>query len=199
MAFGGFQGGILSTIDIDTPISGTTLDKVPLIQNLLEVDDYKARYYEIVKDYMAILEDFESEVSDLATLIRPYVESDPTKFATIEQFDLVTTYQENGPDEANTEGGFMGKGNLPDANTSATQNTSEDSPIFEGPVGESSDGERPAFGDRPLGDMPTGERPTGDNMKDGGMRGGMSLTGSTRSLINIMRARLASLQLQLAN
>ncbi len=188
MAFGGFQGGILSTIDIDTPISGTTLDKVPLIQNLLEVDDYKARYYVFVKDYLAILEDFESEVSDLATLIRPYVESDPTKFATIEQFDLVTTYQENGSDEANPDGGFMGKGTILDANTSATQNISEDSPISAGP-----DGERPEFGERP-----TGERPMGDAIIEGGMRGGMSLTGSTSSLINIMRARLTNLKLQLA-
>ena len=183
MAFGGFQGGALSTIDIDEPVSGPSLDKVPLIQNLLEVEDYKVRYYEIIEDYLAILEDFEAEVSEIASLIRPSVEADPTKFTTIEQFDLVTTYQEDGPIEANEEGGF---------------------------------GMRVPEGGMPAGGMPNGERPSGDWAKgmrpegaptengaippgNGDMRGGMSLTGSSTSLINIMRARIASLQEQLAN
>ena len=187
MAFGGFQGGALSTIDIDTPISGTSLDKVPLIQNLLEVEAYKTRYYEIIEDYLTILEDFEAEVSALKSLIRPSVEADPTKFATIEQFDLVTTYQEDGPVEANEEGGFMGM----DKGMGISENTLPS-------------GERPMpNGEMPNGDIPSGMRPEGalpeNGPGNGGMRGGMSLEGSSTSLINIMRARIASLQEQLAN
>jgi spore coat protein CotH len=186
MAFGGFQGGALSTIDIDTPISGTTLEKVPLIQNLLEVEDYKVRYYEIIEAYLAILEDFETEVSALKTLIRPSVEADPTKFATIEQFDLVTTYQEDGPVEANAEGGFGMRGaGIPDG---------------EIPTGGMPTGGMPN-GDWPMSEGQNGERPNGERPEffNGGMRGGMSLTGSSTSLINIMRARIANLQEQLAN
>lgn len=203
MAFGGFQGGALSTIDIDTPISGTSLDKVPLIQNLLEVEDYKARYYEIIEDYLTILEDFETEVSALKTLIRSSVEADPTKFGTIEQFDLVTTYQEDGPVEANEEGGFMGmdkgvgENSDSDANTSASENTAL--PSGERPM---PNGEMPK-GEMPNGEIPNGMRPAPENGAlppgNGGMRGGMSLTGSSTSLINIMRARIANLQEQLAN
>jgi len=192
MAFGGFQGGALSTIDIDTPISGTSLDKVPLIQNLLEVEDYKTRYYEIIEDYLAILEDFETEVSALKTLIRPSVEVDPTKFSTIEQFDLVTTYQEDGPVEANAEGGFMGvdKGMGENSDLDANTSASENAVI---PSGEMPNGERPS------GDWVKGMRPEGAPTENGGMRGGMSLTGSSTSLLNIMRARIANLQEQLAN
>lgn len=200
MAFGGFQGGALSTIDIDTPISGTSLDKVPLIQNLLEVEDYKTRYYEFIEDYLTILEDFETEVSEIKTLIRPSVEADPSKFATIEQFDLVTTYQEDGPVEANAEGGFMGmdkdmgisENSDSDASTSASENVALPS------------GERPMpNGEMPNGEIPSGMRPEGappeNGLGNGGMRGGMSLEGSSTSLINIMRARIANLKEQLAN
>jgi spore coat protein CotH len=205
MAFGGFQGGALSTIDIDTPISGTSLEKVPLIQNLLEVEAYKTRYYEIIEDYLTILEDFEAEVSALKSLIRPSVEADPTKFATIEQFDLVTTYQEDGPVEANAEGGFMGmdkgmgisENSDSDASTSATENVAL--PSGERPM---PNGEMPK-GEIPKGEIPSGMRPEGappeNGPGNGGMRGGMSLEGSSTSLINIMRARIANLQEQLAN
>ncbi len=210
MAFGGFQGGALSTIDIDEPVSGPSLDKVPLIQNLLEVEDYKARYYEIIEDYLAILEDFEAEVSEIASLIRPSVEADPTKFTTVEQFDLVTTYQEDGPIEANEEGGFMGmdkgvgegvgEGVDSDASTSASENATL--PNGEMPNGEMPNGEMPN-GERPNGDWTKGMRPEGvppeNGPGNGGMRGGMSLTGSSTSLINIMRARIANLQEQLGN
>lgn len=204
MSFGGFQGGILSTIDIDEPISGTTLEKVPLIEKLLAVDAYKERYYEIVQSYVDILSDFEAEVTSLAQLIRSHVDADPSKFVTIEQFDLNTTYQEGGATEANAEGKGMMGGMMPGNGEMPADG--EKMPF---------DGERPEMpqnGERPdRGQVPQGgdtEAATGATIQlpDGAeqpldgdrMRGGMDMAGSSASLINIMQARVENLKSQLA-
>lgn len=191
MSFGGFQGGGQSTIDIDEPISGTSMEKVPMIANLLSVPEYKVRYYEIIKEYMALLDGFENQVTAIADRIRAYVEADPTKFVTMEQFELNVTYQEGGATEAN-EGSamFPNMNERPiDAQSSATQNSEK--PDGTMPV----DGKTPLDGARPeLGDRPENGQFNGGMM--GGKQGGMSLTGSSASLINIVEARIENLQMQ---
>ena len=224
MSFGGFQGGGQSTIDIDEPISGTTMEKVPMIRKLLDVPEYKERYYEIIKEYIALLDDFENQVTTIADKIRPYVASDPTKFVTMEQFELNVTYQEGGATEANEgKSGFPSMTDRPvDAQTSATQaNTSTDInlpqegnvPVYGGmPVDGTApaDGKFPADGNRPdIGERPNfenGQKPEGDFEPDekflsdmkGNRKGGMELTGNSASLINIMQARIENLEMQLS-
>lgn len=177
MSFGGFGGGKLETIDIDEPVSGISLDKAPLIRKLLAVEAYKTRYYAILQNYLDYFDNFEDQVSELKTLIRPYVEADPTKFTTLEQFDLNVTYQEGGATEASTgpEGGMP-----------------------EGPPDMDGDqGERP---ERPEGmEMPPygmGEPPEGMGGKGHGGPGNMA-AGSSASIINVLLARLESVRTQL--
>lgn len=105
MSFGGFGGSEMSTIDIDEPVYGVEISSLPLIENILEVEEYKERYYEILNDYINYFENFESKVTELADLIRPYVEADPSKFYTMEAFEKSIVYDENGSIESNAVGG----------------------------------------------------------------------------------------------
>ena len=90
-AKGGNSGSGTSTIinfPIDNPVSGT-LENMPLIGKLLEVDEYKELYHSYLKEiadeyfnsgYYAEL------VDKLDNLIGDYVKEDPTAFCTYEQY-----------------------------------------------------------------------------------------------------------------
>ncbi|AIQ58055.1 hypothetical protein PBOR_14795 [Paenibacillus borealis] len=80
------------TASIDTPTLGIDVDQVPLIGNLLEVPEYKARYNTYVSELVTYLEGIQSRITGLASLIRPYVQADPTKFYTMEQFENNVAY-----------------------------------------------------------------------------------------------------------
>ena len=91
---GGF--GVSQTISdsainfsISTPVSGTTLEERPLLNVIMSNEEYKAKFDSYLKE---ISEGFFSEdkisalVTQVAALIEPYVEKDPTKFYTLEEF-----------------------------------------------------------------------------------------------------------------
>lgn len=93
LAFGGFMGGDTTSainFPIDTPVSGANMQDRPLINTLLSNDEYRAKYYEylsrICTEYVGggILE---SRLYDAKAAISPYVETDPTKFCTFEEFE----------------------------------------------------------------------------------------------------------------
>lgn len=93
LAFGGFMGGDTTSainFPIDTPVSGANMQDRPLINTLLSNDEYRAKYYEylntICTEYVGggILE---SKLYDAKAAISPYVETDPTKFCTFEEFE----------------------------------------------------------------------------------------------------------------
>jgi len=92
MSFGGFGGN--SSVSIHTPVSGVSMESRPLINKLLEVPEYKARYMEYVLFFTAYLENMPQRVDELAALIRPHVEADPTKFVTMEQFENSIIYSD---------------------------------------------------------------------------------------------------------
>lgn len=92
------------TASIDTPTLGIDVDQVPLIGNLLEVPEYKARYNTYVSELVTYLSGIQSRITGLASLIRPYVQADPTKFYTIEQFENNVAYT---ADAAGLGGGTM--------------------------------------------------------------------------------------------
>lgn len=92
------------TASIDTPTLGIDVDQVPLIGNLLEVPVYKARYNTYVSELVTYLSGIQSRITGLASLIRPYVQADPTKFYTIEQFENNVAYT---ADAAGLGGGTM--------------------------------------------------------------------------------------------
>lgn len=104
MSLGGFSaGGDATTIPIDEPVMGVNIEDVPLIDNLLEVEEYKTKYHEYVQQLNSYLEKFEPRVTELANIIRPYVEKDPTKFYTMEQFEENIRYSDiNNTDEVSS-------------------------------------------------------------------------------------------------
>lgn len=90
MSFGGFNGKS-SEVGIDTPYTSESLETLPLMNKLLSVPEYKEKYYGYIKEIMGMLENFESRVSELKSVISPYVENDPTAFYSAEEFEKATT------------------------------------------------------------------------------------------------------------
>lgn len=74
---------------IVSPVSGSTLESRPLLNALLSVDEYREKYNqyleEIAKDYFDE-ETMQQKTMEISSLIMEYVEKDPTKFSTTEQF-----------------------------------------------------------------------------------------------------------------
>lgn len=89
MSFGGFNGKS-SEVGIDTPYTSGSLETLPLMNKLLSVPEYKEKYYGYIKEIMGMLENFESRVSELKSVIGPYVENDPTAFYSAEEFEKAT-------------------------------------------------------------------------------------------------------------
>ena len=95
MSFGGFgQGGSGWSSSLDTPVSGASMEQRPLINNLLKVPEYKAKYLEYVSFFAEYLRKMPERTAELANIIRPHVEADPTKFMTMEAFENSIIYVE---------------------------------------------------------------------------------------------------------
>lgn len=89
----GMSGNLLNdsaiNFSVTTPVSGTTLEERPLLNALLANKEYRAKYEgyleELASNYLT--EDYvQSITKKLAVLLTTYVEADPTKFSTTEQF-----------------------------------------------------------------------------------------------------------------
>ncbi|WP_246011250.1 CotH kinase family protein [Brevibacillus nitrificans] len=120
---------------ITTPVSGTTLEDRPLLNALLSNDEYRAKYNEYLQEIATnyFTEEYMGTMTaDIANLITPYVEKDPTKFYTTEQLkesvsgekSLVQFAVKRSASilaqlsgelvvEANTTGGMGGPGEMP--------------------------------------------------------------------------------------
>lgn len=106
LAFGGFgagggpggMGGTNSSTDtatqfvnypIDTPLSGASLEDRPMLGKLLENTEYMERYHELFNEFLTDYIDsgkFENEYNYIFGLISKYVQKDPTKFCTFDEF-----------------------------------------------------------------------------------------------------------------
>ena len=93
LAFGGFQSGNASNVvnfPIDTPVSGVSMEDRPLINKLLEVDEYRERYHEylwqIVEGYFESGL-YESTIHNLDAKINSYVKKDVSAFYTYDQYE----------------------------------------------------------------------------------------------------------------
>jgi len=92
LAFGTFQGGNAAesiNASIDSPITGNVDDR-PMLGWIFSDEAYTEMYHELFADFIS--EWFDSGklvqmIEDTAEMIRPYVEKDPTKFCTTEEFD----------------------------------------------------------------------------------------------------------------
>ena len=102
LAFGGFSAGggqgdgsngnatELVNYPIDTPVSGGTVDSRPMLAWIFANEEYTEQYHEYFSEF--ITECFDSGyIEDLtqstAEMISPYVEKDPTKFCTYDEYE----------------------------------------------------------------------------------------------------------------
>lgn len=93
LAFGGFVGGSDSTsminYPIDSPVSGGDTDSRPMLAWIFSDEEYTELYHEALSEFIANYFEsgyFEEEIDRVTALISPYVEKDPTKFCTYDEF-----------------------------------------------------------------------------------------------------------------
>lgn len=98
LAFGGFQGAqnasSLVNYPIDTPVSGGTVDSRPMLAWIFASDGYTEEYHELFSEF--IEEYFDSDyipnlIESTKEMIAEYVEKDPTKFCTYDEFESGVT------------------------------------------------------------------------------------------------------------
>ena len=94
LAFGGFQGAqdatTLVNYPIDTPVSGGTVESRPMLSWIFASEEYTQLYHEYFAEFITSYFDsgyFTEMIDSVQELIAPYVEQDPTKFCTYEEFE----------------------------------------------------------------------------------------------------------------
>ena len=93
LAFGTFQSNQASSVineSIDNPISGSSADDRPMFGWILSNESYLNQYHEVFREFVQKYYaegKLQTMIEETASLIRPYVEKDPTKFCTLEEFD----------------------------------------------------------------------------------------------------------------
>lgn len=87
LAYGAFMGGDASSSvnsPIDTPVSNGMSD-IPMVSWIFENEEYTEQYHKLLGEFLESV-DFEKLIDDTAELIDEYVEKDPTKFCTYDEF-----------------------------------------------------------------------------------------------------------------
>lgn len=93
LAFGTFQGNRAADAvneSIDNPISSGDVDDRPMFGWILSDETYTEEYHRLFQEFNERWfqnGELEQMILDTAELIRPYVERDPTKFCTADEFD----------------------------------------------------------------------------------------------------------------
>lgn len=93
LAFGGFQSESdaqkLVNYPIDSPVSGGTIESRPMLAWIFDSEEYTQMYHDYFGEFIAEFYDSEyvqKTIDTITELISPYVEKDPTKFCTYEEF-----------------------------------------------------------------------------------------------------------------
>ena len=94
LAFGGFQsmGGATSLVNypIDSPVSGGNASDRPMIAWIFNNEEYTELYHKYFSEFITSYFDsgyFAEMIDSVNAMISPYVEKDPTKFCTCEEFE----------------------------------------------------------------------------------------------------------------
>lgn len=94
LAFGGFQSQAdadgLVNYPIDTPVSGGEVSSRPMLAWMLGDEQYLEQYHQYFSEFIAAYFEsgtFAKMYDQVTAMIAPYVEKDPTKFCTYEQFE----------------------------------------------------------------------------------------------------------------
>lgn len=92
LAFGGFQSMVDATelvnYPIDAPVSGGSTEDRPMIHWIFQREEYTDQYHRYFAQFLEVFTSgaFAAELDRVAEMIAPYVEQDPTKFCTYEDF-----------------------------------------------------------------------------------------------------------------
>lgn len=94
LAFGGFQAsedaGEMVNYPIDDPVSGGDTSSRPMLAWIFDNEEYTELYHQYFGSFISGYVDsgyFEEQIEKTIALIAPYVEQDPTKFCTFEEFE----------------------------------------------------------------------------------------------------------------
>jgi len=93
LAFGTFSGSDATEAvnePIDSPVSGGSMEDRPMIAWIFENEEYTELYHQYLTEFLTTCFAsgyFTGLVDSTAELIAPYVEKDPTKFCTYEEFE----------------------------------------------------------------------------------------------------------------
>lgn len=190
LAFGGFSAGggqgdgsngnatELVNYPIDTPVSGGTVDSRPMLAWIFANKEYTEQYHEYFSEFITECFDsgyVEELVWSTAEMISPYVEKDPTKFCTYDEYETgVETLLEFLELRASSVSGQL-SGTIPSTSegqqedSSALVDASDINISDMGSMGNMGDGNAPDMQNMPDGGMSGEERP---EMPDGGMPDG---------------------------
>lgn len=102
LAFGGFQsmGDTTSLVNypIDSPVSGGNIEDRPMLAWIFENEEYTELYHQCFDEFISDYFEsgyFKEMMDDVTSLIAPYVEKDPTKFCSYDEFETgVSTLKE---------------------------------------------------------------------------------------------------------
>ncbi|WP_285824355.1 CotH kinase family protein [Schaedlerella arabinosiphila] len=93
LAFGGFESGTdaqsLVNYPIDSPVSGGTVESRPMLAWIFADEKYTELYHQYFSEFLSqyfINGEFEKMIDTVSEMIAPYVEKDPTKFCSYEEF-----------------------------------------------------------------------------------------------------------------
>lgn len=94
LAFGGFMGGGDATdyvnYPIDSPVSGGTIESRPMLAWIFADEEYTEQYHQYFAEFISSYFDsgyFAEMIDSVIEMISSYVEKDPTKFCTYEEFE----------------------------------------------------------------------------------------------------------------
>ena len=93
LAFGTFQSSDATAevnTPIDTPVSGGSMDDRPMLSWIFADDTYTQMYHQYFSEFLDSVDFdtlFDTLIETTKELIAPYVEKDPTKFYTYEEFE----------------------------------------------------------------------------------------------------------------
>ncbi|MFO1442532.1 CotH kinase family protein [Bacillus sp. Bva_UNVM-123] len=88
-------------LSITTPVTGTTMEARPLLNALLSVKEYREKYEEYLEEIATTFltkDHIESITTHVSKLVLPYVEKDPTKFYSTEEFLAGVTGEKSLPE-----------------------------------------------------------------------------------------------------
>lgn len=93
MSLGGFNedNGSSVTVDIASPFYNVDSSNRPLMEKLLEIDEYYDIYLSYLNDLVDYFNNAESMVNKIKDVISSNVENDPSAFYTFEQFTTATS------------------------------------------------------------------------------------------------------------